>query len=42
METFFEEEKITETYLPEVQKRTGMIFQEFNLVNNLYLPLTTY
>lgn len=32
---FFEEEKITETYLPEVQKRTGMIFQEFNLVNNL-------
>ena len=32
---FFEEEKITETYLPEVQKKTGMIFQEFNLVNNL-------
>ena len=22
-------------YLPEVQKKTGMIFQEFNLVNNL-------
>ncbi len=32
---FFEEEKITETNLPEVQKKTGMIFQEFNLVNNL-------
>ena len=32
---FFEEENITETYLPEVQKKTGMIFQEFNLVNNL-------
>ena len=32
---FFEEEKITEIYLPEVQKKTGMIFQEFNLVNNL-------
>ncbi len=32
---YFEEEKITETYLPEVQKKTGMIFQEFNLVNNL-------
>ena len=32
---FFEEEKITENYLPEVQKKTGMIFQEFNLVNNL-------
>ena len=27
--------KITEIYLPEVQKKTGMIFQEFNLVNNL-------
>ena len=32
---FFEDEKITETNLPEVQKKTGMIFQEFNLVNNL-------
>ena len=32
---FFEEERITENYLPEVQKKTGMIFQEFNLVNNL-------
>ena len=32
---YFEGEKITETYLPEVQKKTGMIFQEFNLVNNL-------
>ena len=32
---FFEDEKITETNLPEIQKKTGMIFQEFNLVNNL-------
>ena len=32
---YFEGEKVTETYLPEVQKKTGMIFQEFNLVNNL-------
>jgi len=27
--------KIDKLYLPEVQKKTGMIFQEFNLVNNL-------
>ncbi len=32
---FFDSERITETYLPQVQKKTGMIFQEFNLVNNL-------
>ena len=32
---FFDKEKINEAYLPEVQKKTGMIFQEFNLVNNL-------
>jgi len=32
---FFNKEKIDETYLPEVQKKTGMIFQDFNLVNNL-------
>ena len=32
---FFDNEKIDENYLPEVQKKTGMIFQEFNLVNNL-------
>ena len=34
-EIFFESEKINKVYLPEVQKKTGMIFQEFNLVNNL-------
>ena len=32
---FFDKEKINEAYLPEVQKKTGMIFQDFNLVNNL-------
>ena len=32
---FFDKEKINEIYLPEVQKKTGMIFQDFNLVNNL-------
>ena len=31
----FDDEKIDENYLPEVQKKTGMIFQDFNLVNNL-------
>ena len=30
----FENEKINKDNLPEIQK-TGMIFQEFNLVNNL-------
>ena len=34
-EIFFDNEKINEILLPEVQKKTGMIFQEFNLVNNL-------
>ena len=32
---FFNNKKIDRNYLPEVQKKTGMIFQEFNLVNNL-------
>ena len=31
----FENEKINKVILPEIQKKTGMIFQEFNLVNNL-------
>ena len=31
----FDEQKINEDYLSEVQKKTGMIFQEFNLINNL-------
>ena len=31
----FESEKINKDNLPEIQKKTGMIFQEFNLVNNL-------
>ena len=31
----FDNQKIDENHLPEVQKKTGMIFQEFNLVNNL-------
>ena len=34
-EIFFENKKIDAVSLPEVQKKTGMIFQEFNLVNNL-------
>ena len=34
-EIFFESRKINKVHLPEVQKKTGMIFQEFNLVNNL-------
>ena len=32
---FFDSEKIIKGYLFEIQKKTGMIFQEFNLVNNL-------
>ena len=32
---FFEKEEINDFSLPEVQKKTGMIFQDFNLVNNL-------
>ena len=34
-EIFFNNKKIEGSYLAEVQKKTGMIFQEFNLVNNL-------
>jgi len=34
-EIFFDNKKINEFYLPEVQKKTGMIFQEFNLINNI-------
>ena len=34
-EIFFNSEKVNKFYLSEVQKKTGMIFQEFNLVNNL-------
>ena len=32
---FFDKEQVDKTYLPAVQKKTGMIFQDFNLVNNL-------
>ena len=32
---FFNKDKIAKNSLPEVQKKTGMIFQDFNLVNNL-------
>jgi phosphonate transport system ATP-binding protein len=31
----FKKKKINEVYLSEVQNKTGMIFQDFNLVNNL-------
>ena len=34
-EVIFDNNKITKENLPEVQRKTGMIFQEFNLVNNL-------
>ena len=34
-EIFFDDKEINKIFLPEVQKKTGMIFQEFNLVNNL-------
>jgi phosphonate transport system ATP-binding protein len=34
-EVIFNNNKITKENLPEVQGKTGMIFQEFNLVNNL-------
>jgi phosphonate transport system ATP-binding protein len=34
-EVFFNNNKITQENLTEVQRKTGMIFQEFNLVNNL-------
>ena len=34
-EVIFNNKKITKESLPDVQRKTGMIFQEFNLVNNL-------
>ena len=34
-EVIFNNKKITKENLPDVQRKTGMIFQEFNLVNNL-------
>ncbi len=34
-EIFLDNKKIDRIYLSEVQKKTGMIFQEFNLINNL-------
>ena len=34
-EVIFNNNKITKENLPEIQRKTGMIFQEFNLVNNL-------
>ena len=34
-EIYFDNQKVNNNTIPEVQKKTGMIFQEFNLVNNL-------
>jgi phosphonate transport system ATP-binding protein len=34
-EVIFDNKKITKENLPNVRKKTGMIFQEFNLVNNI-------
>ncbi|MBT5214420.1 MAG: phosphonate ABC transporter ATP-binding protein [Pelagibacteraceae bacterium] len=34
-EVIFDNKKITKESLPDVRKKTGMIFQEFNLVNNI-------
>ena len=34
-EIYFDNKKIDKNSIKEVQKKTGMIFQEFNLVNNL-------
>ena len=34
-EIYFDNKKIDKSNISEVQKKTGMIFQEFNLVNNL-------
>jgi phosphonate transport system ATP-binding protein len=34
-EIYFDDKKIDNNNILEVQKKTGMIFQEFNLVNNL-------
>jgi len=34
-EILFDDKKIIKETLPDVRKKTGMIFQEFNLINNL-------
>ena len=34
-EIYFDNQKVNNNTIAEVQKKTGMIFQEFNLVNNL-------
>ena len=34
-EVIFDNNKITKKNLPDVRKKTGMIFQEFNLINNI-------
>ena len=34
-EIYFDDKKINNNNILEIQKKTGMIFQEFNLVNNL-------
>ena len=34
-EIYFDNQKVNNNTISEVQKKTGMIFQEFNLVNNL-------
>ena len=34
-EIIFDNNKITKESLPKIRKKTGMIFQEFNLVNNI-------
>ena len=34
-EVIFNNDKVTKENLPEVRNKTGMIFQEFNLVNNI-------
>ena len=34
-EVIFDNKEITKETLPDVRKKTGMIFQEFNLVNNI-------
>lgn len=34
-EIYFDNKKVNNNNITEVQKKTGMIFQEFNLVNNL-------
>jgi phosphonate transport system ATP-binding protein len=34
-EIYFDNKKVNNNIISEVQKKTGMIFQEFNLINNL-------